>query len=164
MICEVKSKMKHCENCVNSRVIVSEYGYSSICTLSPTAALNCIYGTQCRFSQKNKITLRVFISVGMNGRDHEEITADLTRADENIRKFCTEEYDIDNTEICIIDNYKCEPSIANPSRLWYLGEAIKKLGLCDVCYFVKGWQNHKGCIIEMEVCKLYGIKIVEESE
>ena len=100
------------------------------------------------------MTKKVFISVGMNGRYECDVAKDICRAYEDIHKMFGDCY--------IVDNWCCEgPEYAG--RLWYLGEAIKKLGDCDICYFVKGWQNHKGCRAEMEVCKLYGIQVIEEA-
>lgn len=99
---------------------------------------------------------KVFISVGMNGREFKEVIQDIHRA----RLAIMNMFDDDQFEI--IHNNNCvAPDGAG--RLYYLGEAIKKLDGCDACYFVKGWQNHKGCLIEYEVCKLYGIEIVEEA-
>lgn len=40
---ENKYKPK-CDTCINSRTIVSENGYHSICTLSSKAAINCMTG------------------------------------------------------------------------------------------------------------------------
>ena len=101
----------------------------------------------------NKIKT-IFISLGLSGRSDEDITNDLNRSRENI-------YELFGSNITIIDNHDCVgPTDAN--KLWYLGEAIKKLGKCDACYFTKGWKNHNGCLIEMEVCKLYNIDIIYE--
>ena len=98
---------------------------------------------------------KVFMSVGMNGRNDQDIVQDLDRAGQKI-------YELFGGDVGIYHNYDCEgPDYAG--RLWYLGEAIKKLGACDICYFVKGWQNHKGCRAEYEICKLYGIEIIEET-
>lgn len=97
---------------------------------------------------------KVFISVGMRGREFKDVLRDLNNAYRSIRNMFK--------EVEIIHNYNCVgPDDAG--RLWYLGEAIKKLGDCDICYFVKGWRNHKGCIAEYEICKLYGIEIIEEA-
>jgi hypothetical protein len=98
---------------------------------------------------------KVFISVGMRGREDEAVRKDIRRAMlKTIGKI--------GPNVRFVHNYDCVgPDDAG--RTWYLGEAIKKLGDCDVCYFVKGWQNHKGCIAEMEICKLYGIEIIEEA-
>lgn len=98
---------------------------------------------------------KVFISVGMRGREEQEVVSDILRANTKI-------IDMFGEYVEIIDNWDCRGPV-NAGRLYYLGEAIKKLGDCDICYFVKGWQNHKGCVAEYEVCKLYGIKIIEEA-
>lgn len=36
--------MNKCENCLNSRIIISENGYKSICALSDKYACECILG------------------------------------------------------------------------------------------------------------------------
>ena len=97
---------------------------------------------------------KVFISVGMNGRDNRDVALDIGRAVAKI-------VDRYGRDVELVDNYDCVAP-ENVGRLWYLGEAIKKLDGCEVCYFVKGWEKHKGCLVEMEVCKIYGIETVEE--
>jgi hypothetical protein len=101
---------------------------------------------------------KVFISVGMRGRSNEAVEADLIRARKSIREYFDRLYE----PVDILDNWDCQGP-ADAGRLWYLGEAIKKLGDCEYCYFVKGWQQHNGCVAEMEICRLYGIKVIEES-
>lgn len=102
---------------------------------------------------------KVFISVGMSGRSREEIEADIKRAEgwlfDNIFNY--------ERDVVVVTNLNCEPPANAYHRLYCLGEAIKKLGTCDICYFAKGWRNYKGCRIEMEICKEYGIGIIEES-
>lgn len=103
--------------------------------------------------------MRVFISVGMNGRSDEDVKMDIWRA----MHYWSWQDTPDGTAIEVIDNWDCQAP-EGAGRLWYLGEAIKKLGSCDVCYFCKGWQEHKGCCAEYEICKLYGISMVFEEE
>lgn len=103
--------------------------------------------------------VQVFISVGMSGREEIEVLKDLDRLGSRI-------FDMFNGNVIIRHNYDCEePDDPDEyvGRLYYLGEAIKKLGNCDICYFAKGWQNYKGCKAEYEICKLYGIGILEET-
>ena len=101
---------------------------------------------------------KIFISVGMNGRTHEEIADDIIRADQWITENLKDKgFD----EIEVINNLDCTAP-KKASRLWCLGQAIIKLGNCDACYFVKGWENYKGCRAEMEICKIYGIEVYEE--
>lgn len=98
--------------------------------------------------------MKVFISVGMSGREESDVRRDIERASENIRKLYGE-----NVEI--VHNYDCVAPEGS-GRLWYLGEAIKQLGDCYACYFCNGWRNSKGCCIEWYVCRLYGMYIHEE--
>lgn len=97
---------------------------------------------------------KVFISVGMRGREAHEVYLDIDRAYRAV-------WEMFEHNVKIFDNWGCQGT-GNAGRLYYLGEAIKKLGDCDACYFVKGWQNYKGCKAEYEICKLYGIKIIKE--
>ena len=99
--------------------------------------------------------MKVFISVGMHHRPWDEIQKDIEMATlDLIRKY--------GEDVEIIHNGDC-PKPAVHDRLYYLGEAIKKLGRCDACYFVDGWQHYKGCIIEKTVCDIYGIQCIIES-
>ena len=101
--------------------------------------------------------MRVFISVGMTGRDRESVMSDIERAWDDI---CF----VYGNDVEIVHNYDCPrpEDVVAAGKLYYLGEAIKQLGTCDLCYFVQGWESHKGCRIEMEVCREYGIDIWEE--
>jgi len=98
---------------------------------------------------------RIFISVGMHSRSNHEVALDIDRAYRKLKEMYN--HDI----ITIVSNLYCEAPV-DADRLYYLGEAIKKLGTCDACYFVKGWDNSKGCLIEATVCKLYEIPMIEE--
>lgn len=41
---------------------------------------------------------------------------------------------------------------------YYMGEDIKLIFKCDCVYFDDNWKNSKGCRLEHEVAKLYGIE------
>ena len=98
---------------------------------------------------------KVFISVPMSGRLESDVRKDIAGAIWAIRELYGEGVEI-------IHNYDCEYlGMGTPSRLWYLGEAIKQLGECDVCYFVKGWDSSNGCLAERKVCELYDIECIE---
>ena len=43
-----------------------------------------------------------------------------------------------------------------------LGLSIACLTLCDSVYFANSWKLDKACLIEHEICKAYGIKILED--
>lgn len=44
----------------------------------------------------------------------------------------------------------------------YLGKSISKLAEADVAYFGGDWRNARGCKIEHEIAKEYGIDRIEE--
>lgn len=49
----------------------------------------------------------------------------------------------------------------NATALSALGRSIEYLGMADYCYFVKGWENARGCRIEHICCEEYGIPMLE---
>ena len=46
--------MRECEKCLNSRMIISENGYHSICCLSQKAAMDCAIGKKNYFATLEK--------------------------------------------------------------------------------------------------------------
>lgn len=95
---------------------------------------------------------RVFISQPMKGLTNEEIESKRAEAVGYI-KACLGE------DVEIIDSFfKDAPHDAKP--LWYLAESIHLLATADYAYFVEGWQNARGCIIEHLCASTYGVSIL----
>lgn len=46
----------------------------------------------------------------------------------------------------------------------FLAKSIENMSLCDTAYFCKGWENARGCRIEHEVAKAYGVNIIYEED
>lgn len=46
--------------------------------------------------------------------------------------------------------------------IYYLAKALEKMAHCDCVYFVKGWENARGCKIEHEVALQYALDIIYE--
>lgn len=44
----------------------------------------------------------------------------------------------------------------------YLAKSIEKMSKCDAVYFVKGWETARGCKIEHEIAKAYGLAVIYE--
>lgn len=92
---------------------------------------------------------KLFISQPMNGKTDEEI---LATREEAIKK--AEELLGENVEV--IDSFfQSAPHDAKP--LWFLGKSIELLSTADVVFFAKGWENARGCRIEYECAKEYGL-------
>lgn len=101
---------------------------------------------------------KLFISQPMGGLTEEEIL----KAREEIRARA--EHAI-GEPVELIDSFiKDYPKeIINKSiPLWCLGKSIQLLSQADIAYFGGNWRNARGCRIEHEVARTYGIKIIEE--
>ena len=44
--------MKECEDCINSRLVVSENGYHAICTLPEKDMTDCMYNDKMQFIER----------------------------------------------------------------------------------------------------------------
>lgn len=95
--------------------------------------------------------IKVFLSLGMHGRTMEDIHKDISAMERELRRRYPDK------ELIFVDNADCTGLDAD-GRLYYLGEAIKKMDKCDAVYFHSGYKNHKGCLIEEKICELYGLK------
>lgn len=91
---------------------------------------------------------RVFLSLGFSDRPESDVMDDISKAEELITSYYP------NEELDFIHNY----DYIGHSRVECLGQAIKKMAICDIVYFINDWDKHKGCIIEHKVCELYGIE------
>jgi len=99
--------------------------------------------------------IKVFISQPMKDKTNEQIEAERERAIRFIKESNKGE------EVEIIDSFfKDAPHEAKP--LWFLGKSLQLLSSADVAYFVKGWNDYRGCRIENDCARKYGIKVVEE--
>lgn len=45
-----------------------------------------------------------------------------------------------------------------------LGKSLSNMALCHAVYFCKGWEKARGCKIEHEAAKAYGLDIIYEEE
>lgn len=46
--------------------------------------------------------------------------------------------------------------------LCFLAKSLENMSLCHAAYFCKGWENARGCKIEHEAAKEYGLEIIYE--
>ena len=100
---------------------------------------------------------KLFISQPMRGLKDEEIL----KAREEICKKAEKEI---GEPVELIDSFIKEyPGEINKSvPVYYLGKSIQLLSQADIAYFGGDWRNARGCLIEHEVARQYGIKIIEE--
>lgn len=98
--------------------------------------------------------MKVVISQPMKGLTEDQIRENRSQI---VKALEAEGYTILET----IFNFNLPNSITH-QPVYYLGESLKKLAEADVVYFMKGWENARGCVIEHETCIRYGIPTIEE--
>ena len=47
--------------------------------------------------------------------------------------------------------------------LCFLAKSLENMSLCHAAYFCKGWESARGCRIEHEAAKAYGLTIIYEA-
>ena len=102
----------------------------------------------------------IFISVPMADRTDEEIEQAIYAE----AKIYIQRSGLKPEDVVFVNNFdgyrdyhfyehtKCK-------NLGYIGEALKKLAMCDVAVFGKGWKKARGCMLEATACTLYGIPV-----
>lgn len=96
---------------------------------------------------------KLFISQPMRGKSDEEILETREQAIKEARKLVGDPVEV-------IDSFfQSAPADARP--LWFLGKSLELMATADVAYFAEGWQDARGCRIEHECAKEYGIDRIE---
>lgn len=104
---------------------------------------------------------KVMLSQPMAGKTDKEIAETRERA---IKVLESKGYDIVNTlftdEWYNKENMEQRGVVQIP--LCFLAKSLENMSLCHAAYFCKGWENARGCKIEHEVAKAYGVEIMYE--
>lgn len=68
-----------------------------------------------------------------------------------------------NLHIDVIDTLFTEeaPGDYYNESLYYIAKSIDAMGKVDAVYFTKDWHTSRGCRIERQVAREYGVKILE---
>lgn len=99
--------------------------------------------------------MKVFISQGMSNIPEEQVL----KTREALKKKFMENYQGDEKEVEFISTYVIgEAPDSKNVGVHLLGRALQLLAECDLCIAESNISNSKGCIIEKEVCSLYGIE------
>ncbi len=97
---------------------------------------------------------RIMISQPMAGLTDEEI---LTARKAVVEKYEKLGYEVVNS---FFNGEVCVPSNTIHESVLFLSMSIKTLSTVDAIYFAKGWDNARGCLIEYEIARQYGIDIL----
>ena len=107
--------------------------------------------------------MKAMISQPMANKTQEEIVETRERA---IKQLTDMGYEIVNTlftdEWYSSENMNKRGVVQIP--LCFLAKSLENMSLCHAAYFCKGWENARGCRIEHETAKAYGLTIIYEEE
>lgn len=129
-----------------------------------TSCINCCNSIPCSScdwwdkeyadSEEKKPPFKIFISQPMKDRTDEEIMQErnkiMTRMTELITKFKKQPVEF-------IDSYFGDG--ASKSPVDSIGKSISLMGEADLVVFARGWEDARGCKIEHQVAKEYGIQV-----
>ena len=105
--------------------------------------------------------MKAMLSQPMAGKTDEEIVATRERA---IQALEEKGYEIVNTlftdEWDSNESMKARGVVNVP--LCFLAKSLENMSLCHAAYFCKGWEQARGCRIEHDVAKAYGLDIIYE--
>ena len=106
---------------------------------------------------------KAMLSQPMAGKSDEEIRDTRDRA---IDALESAGYEVVNTlftdEWYSRENMKKRGVVQIP--LCFLAKSIENMSLCHAGCFCKGWEKARGCRIEHEVAKAYGLEIIYEED
>lgn len=105
--------------------------------------------------------MKAMLSQPTAGKMEEEIVATRERA---IAALEAQGYEIVNTPFT--DEWYSQESMKERGvvqiPLCFLAKSLENMSLCHAAYFCKGWEQARGCKIEHEAAKAYGLKILYE--
>ena len=104
---------------------------------------------------------KAMLSQPMNGLSDEEIVATRNRAIAALEK---RGFEVVNT--LFTDEWYSKESMEKRGvvniPLCFLAKSLENMSLCHAAFFCKGWEKARGCRIEHEAAKAYGMDIIYE--
>lgn len=104
---------------------------------------------------------KAMISQPMAGKTDEEITAARDLAVAKLRQMGYEVVNTLFTDEWYSDEAMRERGVVQVP-LCYLAKSLENMSLCHAAYFVKGWEDARGCKIEHEAAEAYGLEVLHE--
>lgn len=104
---------------------------------------------------------KVMLSQPMAGKTDEEIVAVRNKAISVLESLG---YEVINT--FFTDDWYSKEQMEKRGvvqiPLCYLAKSLENMSLCHTVYFCKDWEKARGCRIEYETAKAYGLEILYE--
>lgn len=96
---------------------------------------------------------KVFVSQPMKGKSNKEIENERELLLKDIKNIVKKDFEVMDT---IFDDFD------GATPLKFLAKSIMVLADSDYVYFADGWQETRGCRIEHDCAKEYGLNIIKE--
>lgn len=107
--------------------------------------------------------MKAMLSQPMGGKSKDEIEQTRERA---IRVLEGMGYEVVNT--LFTDEWYSDGAMkargVENIPLCFLAKSLENMSLCSAAYFCKGWSRARGCRIEYQAARDYGMKIIFEEE
>lgn len=104
---------------------------------------------------------KAMLSQPMAGKTDEEIVATRNKA---IAYLEANGYEVVNTYFT--DEWYSQEAMTERGvvniPLCFFAKSIENMSKCHVAYFCAGWENTRGCKLEHEVAKVYGLEVIYE--
>lgn len=104
-------------------------------------------------------TCNAMISMPMNGLSSEEVARKYLDVKDYLE---TLGYAVVNTLFSDVSEDELAAVGVVNAPVSYLAKSLDQMSRCDTVYFCKGWRAARGCKIEHEVAKQYGITMLYE--
>ena len=105
--------------------------------------------------------MKAMLSQPMAGKTEQEITDARNRA---IAALESRGYEVVNT--LFTDEWYSKEKMQERGvvqiPLCFLAKSLENMSLCHAAYFCRGWENARGCRIEHDAAKAYGLEIIYE--
>ena len=105
--------------------------------------------------------MKAMLSQPMAGKTEQEITDTRNRA---IAALEARGYEVVNT--LFTDEWHSKEKMQERGvvqiPLCFLAKSLENMSLCHAAYFCRGWENARGCRIEHDAAKAYGLEIIYE--
>ena len=97
--------------------------------------------------------MKVFISFPMNGKSYDELVKERNSIINQCKLYFSE-------DTYYIDTVFDDSDYDYNDPLYYLGKSITAMAEADIVVFARGWENARGCLIEYDCARKYGVPIL----
>ena len=97
--------------------------------------------------------MKVMISQPMKGKTTEQVRAEREAV---VKSLEAKGHTVVDTV------FTDTPPETDNVSLWYLGKSIEAMSSVDAVYFMAGWRQTRGCLIEHMAAEKYGLWIIHQ--